>query len=297
MKKLLFLSFISASVFANDLTLYVVPSPKGLDWMSPKTLLTSAMKNKLSFKSHFMGHAWVELKCGEQHVLTGMMNENADYISKLIFEQKGLGIFYHSFPGRLETQDEVQKELSHYLKDGGMNFVSFKLNDNQCKRAMNYLDQYREKNVGRNFGVAHRPRFGEGANSSTFIVSFPDVLNILDQEMKEAWVQTLFIPSESKDQEMNIVKLLMREEWASESEKKVKLSFWNLDKMYHWINEKVSQNKSGYGVLKKDNISGIVIDKSHFPAPEEPIWRQQLDPLNAKETAVIVEPVRPPKKK
>lgn len=295
MKKLLFLSFISASVFANDLTLYVVPSPKGLDWSSPKTLMMSAAKNKLSMNSHFMGHAWVELKCGEQHVFTGMMNENADYISKLIFEQKGLSIFYHSFPGRLETQDDVQKELAHYSKNGGMNFVSFKLNDNQCKRAMDYLDQYREKNVGRNFGVAHNPRFGEGANSSAFIVSFPDVLNILDQEMKEAWEQTLFIPSDSKNQEMNVVKLLMKEEWASDTEKKVKLSFWNLDKMYNWINEKVSQNKSGYSVLKKDNVSGIVIDKSYFPAPEEPIWRQQLNPVNAKETAVIVEPGRPPK--
>lgn len=296
MKKLLFLLFIASSAFANDLTLYVVPTPKGLDWNSPRSLFMSAIENKLSFASHFMGHAWVEIKCDGRHELTGMVNEQPDYLSKIILEEKGLGIFYHSFPGRLEKKDDVVNELAYYKQNGRMNFVTFKISSGQCKRALKYLDQFREKNVDRNFGLAHRPRHGEGADSSSFAVSFPDVLKVLDQEMKEAWIQSLNIPLELKDQEVSFFKAFTRTEWATENEKKVKLSFWNLDKMYNWINEKVAQKKSGYTISTQEKVSGIVIDKSHFPVPAESIWLQQLDPANKKQTLLIEEPSRPPKK-
>lgn len=109
MKKLLFTLLISTPVFANELTLFVVPSP-GLDWSSPKNLFLSTAKSKLMMKPHFMGHLWIELKCGDKTELTGMTGDNPDFINQLVMNGRGLGVLYHSFPGKLETDVEAEKK-------------------------------------------------------------------------------------------------------------------------------------------------------------------------------------------
>lgn len=301
MKKLLVFLLASSPVFANELSLYFIPSPKGVDWSSPRASLVSGLKNKLSFAPHFMGHAWVELKCGDRHELTGMTDVDPDYFSKVIFEQRGMGVFFHSFPGRMENKEDIEKELQDYFKNGGMNFVRFNLNPPQCARALQYLDEYRKNNVGRYYGLANRPRHGEGSGCSAFAVSFPDVLDILDQEMKEAWSYHIKIPHELagppiKDETVNVFKILGRDTWASDNEKHIPLSFWSPDKMYTWVQEKSNQKRSGYTVTKIENVQGVVFDKSHFPAPEGPIWLQQLDPANKKQTLILEKSSRPPKK-
>lgn len=298
MKKLLLTLLISSPVFANELTLYVIPSP-GLDWSSPKNLFLSAAKNKMMMKSHFMGHMWVELKCADKTELTGMIGDNPDFINQLVMNSRGLGVFYHSFPGKLET--DVARERDEYLKNGGMNFIRFVLNQGQCQRATQYLTEFRKNNVGRNYGLAHRPRHAEGAGCSAFAVSFPDVVNVMDQEMKETWIDEVKIQRELAGPPVNnegvsILKIITADKWATDSEKHEVLRFWNPDKIYNYINNKVNKPMSGYKVSKLGNVSGIEFDKSHLPLPLEPIWQQQIDPKDKTKTAVIVPPVRPPKK-
>lgn len=303
MKKLLLFCLFSGPVLANELSLYVVPSPKGYDWSSPKGALISALKNKLSLSQHFMGHVWVELTCGERYELTGMTDENADYFTKIFIEQSGLGILYHTFPGRLEKKEDVQKEMDQFIKNGGINFIRFTLNEGQCRRALTYLDEYRNKNIGKNYGLAHRPLHGEGAGCSAFAVSFPDVLKILDQEMKEEWSETINIPLELagpplRDEGVSVFKIFSQgDQWAQHLDKQKKLTFWSPDKMSGWIKKKIAENRGDYTVADIGKISGVVFDKSHFPVPEEPIWRQQLHPEKPNEVLIIEEPVRPPKKR
>lgn len=195
----------------------------------------------------------------------------------------------------------LKQKKNEYLKNGGMNFIRFVLNEGQCTRATQYLSEFRKNNVGRNYGLAHRPRHAEGAGCSAFAVSFPDVLNVMDQEMKEAWIDEVKIPMEllgppKSDQGVSILKLFSADNWAIENEKHEVLRFWNPDKIYNYINNKVTKPMNGYKVTKLENISGIEFDKSHLPVPLEPIWQQQIDPKDKTKTAVIVPPVRPPKK-
>lgn len=293
MKKLLLTLLLSSPVFADELTLYVVPSP-GLDWSSPKSLFVSAAKGKLLFKPHFMGHMWAELKCGGKSEFTGMTGDNPDFINQIVFQNRGLGVFYHSFPGKMENSTDIQKEISDYQNAGGMNFIRFSLNENQCKRAEQYLVEFRKNNVGRNYGLAHRPRHAEGAGCSAYAVSFADVLKVMDQEMKEAWTDEIKIPSELEN--VSFLKILSADKWATDNEKHQVLRFWNPDKIYTYISNKVSKPMSGYSVTKLGNVSGIVFDKSYLPVPLEPIWNQQLDPKDKTKTAIIEKPVRPPKK-
>ncbi len=288
-KYLLALLMITSHATASDLTLYFIPSPLGLDWSSPSNLAKTALKNKLSFKPHFMGHVFVEINCGGTRDLAGMIGGKFDYLQQLLIEQRGLGILYHSFEGRLENKDDILKEIGEYQKTGGLNFVRFKLNQGQCTRVTQYLNEYRKNNVGRYYGLANRPRFGEGAGCSAFGASFPDVLNILDQDMREGWSQTVNIPlayagPPLTNEGVNLLKVILNaSSWAKDNEKHQRLTFWEPDRMFNWVNQKI-KSKGDYSVLRIEKIEGVVFDKSHIPAPLEPIWLQQLDPKDKKKT-------------
>ncbi len=283
----LFLLLTSNSLWSKtqELTLYFIPSPLGMDWSSPVNLTFSAVKNIIQFKPRFMGHVFVELKCGETHELTGMTSKTFDYMNQLIIEGKGLGILYHSFEGRLEDKNLVQAELKTYLKSGHTNFGRFLLNEKQCQRVTRYLQEYRKNNIGRHYGLANRPRYGEGAGCTAFGVSFLDVLGLLDQDMKESWSQTINVPLEFSgppvnQRSVNLLSVLMNAHaWAPENTPHKKLTFWDPDKMHQWVKQKVRLKQNSYSILKVENAEGVVFDKGHFPAPEGPIWLQHLDPI------------------
>ena len=287
---LLFLTSQAISSVPSELGLYFIPSPYGIDWTTPSTLAITAGKNKFSFKSHFMGHVWVELKCGDKHELTGMVAASPDYIYQILIKQRGLGVLYHSFEGRLENKSDIEEERRELFKEGRINFVKFKLGQNQCQRVLQYATEYRKLNVGRHYGLANRPRWGEGSGCSAFGASFLDVLNILDQEMKQSWSQTVKIPLELagppvREESVSLFKILTRSDsWAKNNEPHKSLTFWDPDLMFKWVNKKIGEKHSSYIIEKIDNAQGIVFDKSYFPTPEEPIWQQQLNPKNPKET-------------
>ncbi len=253
-----------------------------MDWSTPSMLAKSALVNRISMKPRFIGHVFVELKCGASHELTGMVGKNFDYLNQLLVEQKGLGILFHSFEGTLEEKEKIEPELKKFKDEGYSNFVSFLLNDGQCTRAMTYLKEYRKKNVGRHYGLANRPRMGEGAGCTAFGASFPDVLNILDQEMKEAWSLSINIPLEFagpplKEEGVSIFKIMFNAgEWAKENQKHQKLMFWDPDRMHRWVKLKASKKVGDYKIVKDGKADGVVFDKKHFPVPMEPIWMQQV---------------------
>lgn len=267
----------------NQLTLYFIPSPKGMDWSSPAKLAWSALKNKLSFQPHFMGHVFVDFQCGQDRQVTGMIGKKFDYLNQVLVRGSGLGIFFHSFEGKLEDKDEVIAELGEYFKNGGLNFARYLLNDGQCARISEYLKVYREKNVGRFYGLANRPRFGEGAGCSAFGASFLDVLGILDQDVKDAWSHSVNIPMEFagpplKDESVNILKLMLNAgKWADAKQDHKKIFFWDPDRMYKWTEEMIAKPGAQYKVMSLEKTRGVVIDKSHLPAPGGPIWLQHTE--------------------
>lgn len=267
----------------NQLTLYFVPSPKGMDWTSPANLAWSALKNKVSMKPRFMGHVFVEFQCGTEREITGMVGKNFDYLNQLLVKGRGLGILFHSFDGQLEEKTEVDAELAGYFKTGYVNFARFLLNDGQCSRISEYLKVYREKNVGRHYGLANRPRFGEGAGCSAFGASFVDVIGVLDQDLKDAWSHSVNIPMEFagpplRDESVNLFKLMLNAgKWAEEKEAHKKIFFWDPDRMFKWTNEKIAKQTGNYKVMSIENTKGVVFDKTHLPAPGGPIWLQHTE--------------------
>ncbi len=295
--KIFLLTFIFCSLqtlasTTNKLTLYFIPSPLGMDWSSPSTLAMSALKNRLSFKSRFMGHVFVELDCNGDKQLTGMVGKRFDYLTQLFIHERGLGVLFHSFDGGLEEKAEVEDEIKDLAQEGErINFVRYKLNQGQCLRAQTYLKEYRDRNVGRYYGLANRPLYAEGSGCSAFGASFVEVVGLADQEIKDSWSQTVNIPMEFagpplKQEGVNFLKLMMNaSRWAKEGELHRKLTFWSPDRMFQWVQNKVRETKSStqFTTVDIDKAKGIEIDKSYLPAPEGPIWQQHLDPYLIKD--------------
>lgn len=286
---LLLLSPVAALAGENHLTLHFLPSPGRMDWNSPRSLAWTALKNRLSMRDRFMGHVFVDLKCSDKRELTGMRAGNFDYLNQLLWENRGLGVLFHSFEGRLESSSELAPEIEGLLKEGKVNFTRFLLNDGQCSRLTTYFREYRANKVDRYYGLANRPLYGEGAGCSAFAVSFLEVAEIMDEEMKDNWGNSINVPLELsgpplRDEGINILKVMFSaDSWALERETHRKLFFWDPDRMYHWTEEKLKGPlPARMKKLQLEKSLGLVLDMSEKPVPQKPIWRQHTDPTYQK---------------
>ena len=282
MKKILLpLLFIMNQAFADELTFYVMPAHQPLDWTTPESVMKSYLKNKITFQNYPLGHVWTGLKCGDKEELTGTKATSLDVINQTLMG-RGLGIFYHTFEGQMESLEDVSKELENQESEGSASFLRFQLSDSQCKRAQQYLKEFKDKNVSKNFGLVHKPRSGEGSNGLSFALSFLDVLNIFDEELRINVLRSVNIPEELigpplRDETVSIWDLYSRRlSWAKDNQKSRILPFWDIDKLYTWINQKINRPRD-LKVLTKGKMKGIVFDKSHLPTPPEPLWEQVID--------------------
>lgn len=271
----------------RDLTLYFIPSPHGMDWSTPGSVAKSAAKNKFSFKSRFIGHVWAEVRCNDEHVLTGMVGSRFDYFNQLLIQNKGMGILFHSFEGRMEDKSAIMSEMPELIEAGRINYARFILSESNCKRLVTYAREYEKNNIGRYYGLANRPRYGEGAGCSAFGASFMDVAGILDLDILGQWSKTVNVPLELsgppvREEGVSLFKVLTSANgWAKASEPSKKIFFFDPDSMYKWTQDRIESSAllGDYQVESKGKMKGIVFDRSNRTTPESPIWLQQKDPV------------------
>lgn len=275
------------------LTLYFIPSPKGINWDTPTTLARDIVKNKLSFKSHFMGHVNIELKYSNEdgkeiHILTGMVAEKLNAVPLLLKKGVGLGVVYHSFAGKLENKHDLIPELNNYFEIGNkkINFCKFLINTDAAKRVEKYVTEYAAANIGRYYGLVNSPLHGEGSGCSAFGASFLDVAGLLEEEHKKHWANCVRIPHKLTGAPIDNKKvnffgvLLGKHKWAQEQEDHHELFFWDPDLMHTWVEKALknhNQKKSEYTIEKIKNSKGVVFDVTHKETPTGPIFKHTDD--------------------
>ncbi len=292
---LLGLSFTRAS--ADELTLFVRAPETPVNWSTPMALARSGLQHSLSFGESFLGPAWVELTCGSERTLAGVRALSTSFLSALLIDGQGLGVIVQNFPGTFETPAKLEEER----RQQDARFLTMKLSPLQCQRALRYLSEFRANKVERNYSIAVKPRTADGASAASFAVSFLEVLNLLDQEMLEAWTRTVHVPvtlagPPLKEQTVGVFALLNHlGSWAREGEESIQVKFLDPELIHKWIDQKLVKSKPGLEKTQA-SVQGIMLKRDHYPTPEDPLWRQQLDPSNKRQTAVITRPGRPPKK-
>jgi hypothetical protein len=262
------------------LRLYFIPSPGGMDWTSPSSLLRTVLKNRLSMRSRFLGHVFVEVRSGSTREITGMAGKKFDYFRQLVIEKKGLGVLYHSFEGKLEHHEDIDREIKLLSRSGErLNFITFRLNRGNADRLIAYLEAYKEQNVGRFYGLANRPLHREGSGCSAFGASFLEVAGILESHYRDAWAHSVNIPLEFagrplKDDRIHPLRVLLSaRRWAHDHEPHQKLFFWEPDRMFRWVKYKlIRADEHDMQVVQLGRALGLVVDKTHITAPGGPLF-------------------------
>jgi hypothetical protein len=282
----------------NLLTLYVIPSPFGINWASPRKLMSSALLNYISFLPNFMGHVGVEVDCELQNgsktrFYSGMTDDGMDPVKKLIGEGSGLGILYEKFPGVLDQKDKVYPKIMQRLNNPGklqgISFIQFKISRKQCDRIHRYEKEYRENALSRYYSLYSRPLYGEGAGCSAYGVSYLQVINALLPEMEQEWKTTLKIPTRLigppvKPGYVSLWSIIWHGgQWAQENEPSEEFYFWGPDQMHKWIISRLKKAKNNelypFKSVKIYKTTGLFLDLSRHQVPDSPIWSKTDRPF------------------
>lgn len=272
---------LSSSIYAqkNELTLHVLPSK--INWSSPRDLVLSVVKNKLTFEKQSWGQVYSLLECSGTRVFVTIRPKDHPVLSQLFLESQGLGILYHSYEGEMVTGEQIQTDLAKL----NTRFIKFAINPHQCDRMNQFFKEFGSKNVGRHFGLPHRPLFGEGASGASLGAAFVEAANMMDELYREEWTRGLNLPLEFsgpplKDTTTNVLKLFASAgQWAQNQQEQKRIVFYDPNKMDEWIQEKM-KIESFQCVDKK--AQGVCINKTHLPNVDSPIWRQHTDPIYQK---------------
>jgi hypothetical protein len=278
----LFLIISLPQAFAkSELTLYFLPSSTKVDWSSPKKLLKSILLNRWQDSDKFLGYTYVDLKCQNFSSLTAV-HDNSSIFKELTLNQRGFGFLAHTYEGVFENSEHLKSELENYLNEGKVNFIKFKINESNCERLKKYQEEFIKYKISKNYGLIHRPLYGEGVNALSYGISYLEASDILDQEFRDRWTSYVNIPEylqgqPLKDKNIGMLDILFsKDSWAKENQKHFKFIFWDIDKIYEWVKLKTQTNQSGiFKVAEEKKSKGIEIDKTNWPTPKKLIWKAQ----------------------
>jgi hypothetical protein len=267
----------------DSLTLYIYPSPFGVNWKSPRHLAQSVILNAASMRSRMIGHVSVELQ-GERNgrserFFTGMSSHNDALNRRLIFREKlGLGILFYEYEGFLESPEQLDPEKDARLARGNFSFIRFRLSKESFEKARLYLHEYRERNVARAYGLPQRPRYGEGAGCSAFGASFLEVAGLMQDEFRKHWSLDIRVP-EAFLKNIAIWRLLVpnasNSKWAEAHEPGRNVFFWDPDLMHAWVKKQVSESPAStdfMSVIREKNTWGVLFDSSKIVPTDVQIW-------------------------
>ncbi len=287
-----------SSARAEELTLFVRAPKETVDWSTPGALVRTAIWHAVSFGDSFLGSAWVELTCGTARSLVGVRPLRTSFLGPVLIHGQGLGAIVQNFPGAFEELSDLEEER----RRPDVRFLTLKLSPLQCQRALRYLAEFRKYKVERNYSLAVKPRSADGASAASFAVSFLEVLNLLDQEMVEHWTRTLQVPATLagpplKEQTVGVLDLLSHlDSWARDGEESIAVRFLDPGLIHRWITQKLVKNIAPGASGPGTRAEGIILDRGHYPTPEDPLWRQQIDPSDKRKIVTPARPTRPPKK-
>jgi hypothetical protein len=283
----LFLFIGSTSLWAQELTIYSIPSPYGIDWKSPGQLLKSFIKNSTSKspngKTNFaIGHMMVELKDDVRHALVGTSaRSTAEMRNNVLFRGYGLGILFASIPGILQEKVENELYVEEGLESGNISFIRYMIDPAVFERLWDYLDGYKQRSYYKIYNGKNKPRQGQGAGCSAFAVSFLEVAGLMDIVPTDEWMINVQAPQyliggpPGLNREVGLEEIFTRGRWAeSQNESSQQLTFYEPTLLYKYI-QKTWKNHVDNDRMKKHtigNAKGFIIDVTDRACPQEAIW-------------------------
>jgi hypothetical protein len=265
---------------SNILSLYVYPSPRGIDWTTPKSLVISTFLNTFlssigKFK-HPLGHVSIRLNSEKNKInrFAGMARYNfGESRDIVLFQSAGLGTLAHNFYGRLEQEKDIYPDVKYNSKSGNVIELQFEIDDKAVININSFLDHFEKEKHYRNYGLPNDPLLAQGAGCSAFSVGLLKIAGIDFSKYENDWSDTVHIPNQligphnqsiyhedsSKTASLSrewtkvsILKLLFNKlNWGdANTQDTTSIFYYSPDKMFHWAKAfvKEQQNESNLNI-------------------------------------------------
>jgi hypothetical protein len=291
------MTFISSSVMANELTLYFIHSPLGLDWSTPQSLSTTTVANSIIPKKisggYSIGHVYEEINCPRLgvHEFTGQTSTTDADNDRVLKEHWGLGAMIATEPGKLETTQEVTTALKRLYKNGRVAILKMAISENACERLVNYMQEYRELKLDQIYAGLHaNPLKKQGSGCSAFGASMLEVTGLLLPEQYEAWTYHLGVPyryigGPRTGKEITILEMIsaFNSKWTTKDDVSggIWIDFYDPSRMNRWVKKMhhlIKKGKSPYSfateAIVRNKAKGVYFDMRNFETPTGPIFHE-----------------------
>lgn len=298
------LSFLlSASAFADSVTLHVIRSP-GLEWTSPRRLAKTTINLSIGSKPYPIGHVTVEMNCSGTTTHTGMTQKYANEDNRIIKREKyGMGVLFYSFAGLFEKQDWIRNSIRNFTGSDRYAAIRFEVSPESCAKMQEFYTTIANEGLHQWYGMMSRPDHGEGGGCSAYAVSYLKAAGLLEDWVIQEWARYVRVPMESIGGPVNggrtlgIPYLMFRspQRWSRENEAHLPLFLYDPDLMYSWAT-KVFQSANddpSWGPVKKQRIGArsilIEIDRTTKLPTDAPLFvTKTSDPRAVEQNPEIV---------
>lgn len=253
MKKLLILPLLITSfeLQAAEVTLYAINSPKRLDWSTPRSLLTSTVKNYIRLGNgtgsrHKIGHAYLGFKCdGQEEVISGMTSGPGFGAKQSLFQEKvGLSVIITDNPGAFQGHDESSKDISDFMDSWRINALKVKISNEKCLKLQEWYLEYSGQEKFIYGGVDKRPLRGEGAGCTAYAMSYFEYADIDFAFFNTKFLRTIFLPrelvgGEAGDKREVALKTILknRTNLSLENSESLRVDLYDPNDMFYWIQD------------------------------------------------------------
>lgn len=275
---------------ADELVMWVIPAPRGIDWSSPRGLLLGSAGNLVDLRHltdrQSIGHVFVHVRSSLEgrDELTGMnVRASREQLQLVMQDGYGLGILGADMMGRLETPEELREKLALRAETGVLTFLRVLLRPEAAARLVRFLDEYRARGLDDHYGGANRPRFGEGGGCSAFGVAFLELAGLMEPEYQDRWRVVFRVPHELyggplTQRSVYVHRVLRWGRWAEADEPHVTSMFWDPSRMHAWIREthraELEAPTGRWYPEARGEVLGLRVDARQRPVPTEAIWLQ-----------------------
>lgn len=308
--------------------LYMMPTaPAKLGWASPRGLLLSTLKATLLNKDHPIGHVNIEVQYrgqedAEHHVFTGATGREGGMSRKLLLKDElAFSILERAWPGRLESDDEVEKAIALRCKSKNrLAVVTFLISDASCLRLLEYVHALRAYTGPWYYGFGARPRYTEGSGCSAFGASFVELIGAMDPALRAEWGRTVRVPLPVMAGYQGRARISIQRaafssvsaSWAGADQPHMLLECFDPDRMFEWtvrmhatpgeiaglplhpdpaFPDELDRRYGLPGTARK-NVRAVVVDARDVPTPTDPIFAGPPELILMSDTAAFPTVIR-----
>lgn len=289
-----------------ELSIFVIPSHRPLDWTSPSSILRSTvnsfMEASFSRKLYSIGHLFIELTNPEGIPLirTSIASKEPSEQRAMVLKEKiGLAMLGAPVKGRMESMEELETKINRFAKKRKISFISYKILPAAAERVINFVKAFTSRDsAGFSqsdiYGGAFWPRFkGEGAGCSAFGMAALELTGArIDYPDWYVKVQVPYDLVGGKYNNGNKIRprdILQRKYWYKgsgiENEDYYTHFIYDPSYIYNWILNQLSADHLPEGFTKSTKtskngrvIEGLSFDATNIKTPSEPIFKERAYP-------------------